>query len=79
MGAESNPRCKACHSKNRSTFSGEVAAHFPGLAGVDKPIVWIFPRISVCLDCGLAEFVILERELEVLRTETPGRGRHGWA
>jgi len=78
MGAESNPCCKACHSKNRSTFSSEVAAHFPGLAGLDKPIVWVFPRISVCLDCGLAEFVFPEKELEVLRTGVPVTGALVW-
>ena len=36
--------------------------------GLDKPIVWVFPKIVVCMDCGLAEFVVTERELQVLKT-----------
>jgi hypothetical protein len=34
-------------------------------------MVWIFPDLSVCLNCGTAELKIPERELEVLRTGTP--------
>lgn len=38
----------------------------PGLKGLDKPIVWVFPELLVCLDCGMAEFVVPEAELRVL-------------
>ena len=51
-----------------------MALHFPGLDGLNKPIVWVFPKISVCLDCGLAEFIVPEKELEVLRTGAPVEG-----
>lgn len=40
--------------------------HFSGLQGLDKPIVWIFPKLLVCLDCGFAEFAIPETELRQL-------------
>ena len=66
--------CKACQSRNQKTFSGEIAIHFPGLAGLDKPIVWVFPQVSVCLDCGFAEFSIPVTELEILRTGTAVKG-----
>jgi hypothetical protein len=59
--------CKSCQSWNQSYFNGEIAIHFPGLKGLDKPIVWIFPRLLVCLDCGFTEFAIPETELCVLR------------
>lgn len=62
--------CK-CSSKNRGPFTAEVAIHFPGMEGVNKPIVWVFPELLVCLDCGLAEFVVSERELDVLRYGIP--------
>ena len=62
--------CK-CSSKNRGTFTAEVAIHFSGMEGVDRPIVWVFPQLLVCLDCGLAQFVIAERELDVLRYGIP--------
>jgi hypothetical protein len=40
--------------------------HFPGLKGLDKPIVWVFPELKVCLDCGFSDFTVPERELCVL-------------
>ena len=71
MDAEINPRCPSCQSENKKTFTGEIAIHFPGLKSLNKPIVWVFPTISVCLDCGGAQFAVPERELEVLRTGAP--------
>lgn len=58
--------CKHCASDNLKNFSAEVAIHFPGLEGLDKPIVWAFPKLLVCLQCGFAEFTLPERELGVL-------------
>lgn len=60
--------CKQCESENGKLFTAEVAIHFPGLNSLNKPIVWVFPKIQVCLRCGLTEFTIPERELEVLIT-----------
>jgi hypothetical protein len=37
---------------------------------LDKPIVWVFPKLLVCLDCGFTEFPVPETELRVLREET---------
>ena len=34
-----------------------------------KPTVWVFPKISVCLDCGNAEFAVPDAELERLSDE----------
>lgn len=61
--------CKSCKSGNQSNFNGEIAIHFPGLMGLDKPIVWVFPKLVVCLDCSFTEFAIPETELRVLREE----------
>ena len=66
--------CKGCHSNNQSAFNGEIAIHFPGLKGLDKPIVWVFPKLAVCLECGFTEFTIPERELSVLVRGTPVEG-----
>jgi hypothetical protein len=46
--------------------------HFRGLEGLNKPIVWVFEDVSVCLDCGFAQFVVAEGELEVLRNDSAG-------
>jgi hypothetical protein len=58
--------CKSCLSENQRNFNGEIAIHFHGLKGLDKPIVWVFPKLLVCLGCGLAEFKIAETELRQL-------------
>jgi hypothetical protein len=58
--------CKSCKSENQSNFNGEIAIHFPGLKGLDKPIVWVFPKLVVCLDCGFTEFAIPETELRLI-------------
>lgn len=58
--------CKSCQSDSQKTFNGEIAIHFPGLEGLNKPIVWVFPKLVVCLGCGFAEFRIEENELRLL-------------
>ena len=70
--------CKRCLSRSQKDFSGELAIHFTGLAGLDKPIVWVFPDISICLDCGNSHFTVPQRELEVLRTGAPVEGAAVW-
>jgi hypothetical protein len=58
--------CSSCQSGNQVNFRGEIAIHFPGLKNIDKPVVWVFPDLIVCLNCGTAEFVVPEAELRVL-------------
>ena len=65
--------CGSCKSNKRSSFGGEVAIHFSGLEGLNNPIVWVFPKLLVCLDCGLTEFRVPESELRVLAQDIPFR------
>jgi hypothetical protein len=58
--------CQWCGSNNQSRFAAEVAIHFPGLESLNKPIVWVFPQLFLCLNCGKAEFVIPDNELRML-------------
>ena len=58
--------CKQCHSDSQRTFNGEVAIHFPGLEGLDKPITFVFPQIVICLGCGFSEFTVPEKEMRLL-------------
>jgi hypothetical protein len=60
--------CRSCESENRKKFVGEIGIRSPGLKNIDQPIVFIFPELSVCLDCGTAEFVVPEAELSQLAT-----------
>jgi hypothetical protein len=60
--------CKSCGSVNQSKFTGEICIHFSGLKNIDKPVVWVFPELIVCLDCGTTELVVPEAELRQLAT-----------
>ncbi len=62
--------CRSCHSGNQSNFGSELCIHFPGLKGLDKPLVWSFPKLVVCLDCGFTEFTIEKAELRALAEGT---------
>jgi hypothetical protein len=44
-----------------------MAIHFLGLEALKKPVVWVFPELLVCLNCGNAEFVIPGTELRLLQ------------
>jgi len=66
--------CTICRSANRGEFTGEIAIHFRGPKDLEKPIVWVFPKIVVCLDCGIAQFAVPETELRVLsKRDDPAR------
>jgi hypothetical protein len=66
--------CKSCGSKNQEEFRTEIAIHLPGL---DKPLVFIFPTLLVCLNCGkpeiAEEFRIPRDELLCLQEARPPR------
>jgi len=59
--------CKSCQSQNKREFNSEIAIHFPGLKGLDKPIVWVYPKLALCLDCGFAGFTVPESETRLLK------------
>ena len=58
--------CKSCGSVNQRNLTAEIGIHFPGLENIDKPVVWVFPEIVVCLGCGTAEFLVPEADLREL-------------
>ena len=65
-------KCRSCSSSDETqALNGEVALHFPGLDGLTKPIVCVFPEVSVCLNCGFAEFVVPDEQLTALRNPKP--------
>lgn len=59
-------KCPACASDNLGGFSAEVHIHFPHRENLDKPGVFLFPRVFVCLNCGLSSFTATESELREL-------------
>ena len=59
-------RCKSCGSENLGHFNGELAIHFPGLENVSEPAILIFPALIICRNCGFGEFIVPEKNLQVL-------------
>ena len=69
--------CKVCGSENVQKLRGEIAMRVPGLKNIDKPVVWLFPDILVCMDCGIAEFAVPGDELRLLaRREAATERQH---
>src|ERR1700739_2493789 len=68
-----NMSCKSCHSLNQRNFGGEMGIHFIGLRNLDKPTVWVFPQLLVCMDCGFAECVVPQAEHKQLVTLSSDR------
>ena len=58
--------CNACGSANQRKFTAEIGIHFPGLKNIHRPVVWVFPQLVICLNCGTAEFEVPGAELRVL-------------
>jgi hypothetical protein len=66
--------CPCSRSGNDVEFSAEMIIHFRGLENVDKPGVWVFPKLLVCLDCGFSRFTVPESELALLAKGSRAKG-----
>ena len=58
--------CLSCRSENVRALVSEINIHFPGKANLTKSLL-VYPRLLVCLDCGLADVLLSEEELRNLR------------
>jgi hypothetical protein len=58
--------CLSCASNYQGEFAVEMIIHFSGLRNLDKPGVWVFPKLLVCMDCGFSRFTLRKPELAVL-------------
>jgi hypothetical protein len=57
--------CPSCASGNVAEFAAEINIHVDG-KNLDQVGVLVFPKISVCLDCGVSRFTTPETEVTVL-------------
>jgi hypothetical protein len=58
----------SCSSNRQTQFESEIFIHYPSLKDLEKLPVMVFPRLSICLDCGVvAEFTVPATELRILR------------
>ena len=67
---ESIVSCRSCGADKQHTFKAEIPIVFPKIEDLGKPVVWVFPKLLICLACGYTEFTIPETELRVLRDNT---------
>lgn len=58
--------CISCKSANEKVFPAEINVHFPGPEGLEKPTVWVFPQLLVCLDCGQTRFAMPKAQVQQL-------------
>lgn len=72
VGMEVTMSCQLCRSSNEAELNTEMVIHFSGLKNLDKPGVWVFSRLLVCLDCGSSQLKIPERELAAIAENTRG-------
>jgi hypothetical protein len=49
--------------------------HFRGIKKIDNPGVWVFPKLSVCLDCGFSRLTVPAPELASVVAGTPEMDR----
>jgi len=66
--------CNRCLSLHETELNTEINLHFRGLAKIDDPGIFVFPKVLVCLDCGLSQFVVEERELAQIVEQGAKRG-----
>lgn len=62
--------CLSCAPGNQAKFTAEMNIHFSGLNNIDKPSVWVFPKVLVCLHCGSSQFSVPTSELALLAEGT---------
>jgi hypothetical protein len=65
--------CALCQSRNQGEFTAEMIIHFTGISHIDNPGLLVFPKVSVCLDCGSSRFTIPETDVALLYTAPAGR------
>ena len=58
--------CALCGSENQTHFAAEIMIHFSGAKHLANPGVLLFPRLLVCLDCGVSQLTLTEGELGLL-------------
>jgi hypothetical protein len=58
--------CSTCGSVTQRKFLSEVDIHFPRLRDVKKSPVLVYPELSVCLNCGKAEFTLSKEEVDLI-------------
>ena len=69
--------CMVCGSDKLTKYTAEMNIHLTGLANLNRPSVWVFPELLVCLNCGFSPFMVPNAELSQLATAAQiSQGKH---
>jgi len=71
MGAEqagTSPalECRSCTSTNLVRLDSEVCLHLSGLNGLKATPLFIFPKLTICTDCGFLQSVLSSADLRLI-------------
>lgn len=58
--------CFSCRSENVKAFTSEINIHLPGKANLTRSVL-AYPKLLVCMDCGLADVLLSQDELRNLK------------
>jgi hypothetical protein len=61
--------CKRCVADNLKDFNAELGIHFPGYQGLSKRLVFAYPKLTICTNCGFVEFELSEEGRRQLRDD----------
>lgn len=67
--------CRLCGSAKVTELHSEMNIHFPELRSPEHPPIFAFPKLMVCLDCGLTESRLSDAELMHVREAALGSVR----
>jgi hypothetical protein len=63
--------CPHCVSGTQAEFTAEINIQFSGATNIDRPGIFVFPNLLVCLECGFSRFTMPETELAMLAMCSP--------
>ena len=58
--------CGYCGSIKETELATEINFHIPGPLSSADPGIFVFPKVSVCLDCGCVHFILRRDEMQVI-------------
>lgn len=56
-------RCHSCGSADLREFPTEICIHNRGIEDLDKPALFVFPSVVLCMICGSGRFVVAPTQL----------------
>ena len=59
--------CRSCASEKQQNFSGELSLAFLAIEKLKNDPVYVVQKILVCLNCGFAELIVPNAQLEQLK------------